>query len=537
MRIPLLSLLLLLLPTLPGQAAAERIPAVKWTPVDLAFTTSITWRFSPTDPFEVDFCADISGPGNVRLKHQGFYDGKDTWKIRFAPPAEGVWTITTRSDVLELDHRQVEVHCTVAPAGSVRGGLRIDPQHPRHFLREDGTRFFPVGYEANWLFALDMLEPGPALPTLKPFLAKLAGSGFNFVNLNLWALDTTWRAGKTEENDFGPPPLSPWEGTIDNPDFRRFNLAYWQHFDRVIAAMADHGIIASLYFKVYNKLCRWPANGSPEDDRFFRYAIARFAAYPNITWILAKEAQYEKSTRYKVERLKFIRATDPYRRLVTVHDDRLTYDRGHYDQLVDFRSPQEHEDVFAVIARQLAHRSWPIFVAESGYEHGPGGLKDKTFGRSHTPRTVIDSIWNLQLSGVYNAYYYTYTAWDVIRHQDNPPGYGYVKIFADFFRQTAYWKLEPAPSLVSAGRCLASPGEEYVVYQSEAAPFTLNIPRLPPSPSATWLHPLTGDTVDAGRLTEGRNPVSPPPSWGSVPVVLHVRSLPRPAAPTDPPRN
>ncbi|MBM3855232.1 MAG: hypothetical protein FJ399_19110, partial [Verrucomicrobia bacterium] len=69
MRIPLLSLLLLLLPTLPGQAAAERIPAVKWTPVDLAFTTSITWRFSPTDPFEVDFCADISGPGNVRLKH------------------------------------------------------------------------------------------------------------------------------------------------------------------------------------------------------------------------------------------------------------------------------------------------------------------------------------------------------------------------------------------------------------------------------------------------------------------------------------
>jgi hypothetical protein len=532
----LLSLLLLLIPAIPGQAAAGRIQAVKWTPADLEFTTSITWKFSPTDPFEVEFYADIAGPGNLRLKHQGFYDGKDTWKIRFAPPAEGVWTVTTHSDVLELDNRQVEVHCTAAPAVSARGGLRIDPTHPRHFIREDGTRLFPVGYEANWLFALDMLEPGPALPTLTPFLAKLAGSGFNFVNLNLWALDTTWRAGKTEENDFGPPALSPWEGEIGNPDFRRFNLAYWQHLDRVIAALADHGFFTNLYLKVYNKLCRWPANGSPEDERYFRYAIARYAGYPNVIWNLAKEAQYEKSTRYKVERLKYIRATDPYHRLVTVHDDRLTYDRGHYDQLVDFRSPQEHEDVFAVIARQRAHRGWPIFVAESGYEHGPGGLQDKTFGRSHTPQNVIENIWNLQMSGVYNAYYYTYTAWDVIRHQDSPPGYEYIKIFADFFNRTTYWKLQPDQSLVSAGRCLATPGEEYVAYQSEAVPFTLNIPRLPNSHAATWFHPFTGQTVDAGPLAEGKNQVSPPAAWGKAPVVLHVRAAQRPAATTRPDR-
>lgn len=41
----------------------------------------------------------------------GFYDGNDTWKIRFAPAKEGEWTITAHSDVLELDNQQVKLEC------------------------------------------------------------------------------------------------------------------------------------------------------------------------------------------------------------------------------------------------------------------------------------------------------------------------------------------------------------------------------------------------------------------------------------------
>ena len=48
----------------------------QWTPTDLEFKTSITWKFSPTDTFEIDFHAEISGPDNMRMKHPGFYDGR-----------------------------------------------------------------------------------------------------------------------------------------------------------------------------------------------------------------------------------------------------------------------------------------------------------------------------------------------------------------------------------------------------------------------------------------------------------------------------
>ena len=73
----------------------------------------------------------------------------------------------------------------------------------------------------------------------------------------------------------------------------------------------------------------WPAKGSAEDDLYFRWLIARYAAYPNVHWDLAKEANNEKGLDYKIDRLRFIRGNDPYHRLLTVHDDHATYDRRH----------------------------------------------------------------------------------------------------------------------------------------------------------------------------------------------------------------
>jgi Protein of unknown function (DUF4038)/Domain of unknown function (DUF5060)/Putative collagen-binding domain of a collagenase len=500
-----------------------KINAEQWTPVDLEFKTTITWKFSPPDPFAVDFYADIIGPNNVTMKHHGFYDGNNVWKIRFAPPAEGQWTITTRSDVLELDNQRLTVVCAPNKSDKNHGKLLVDPANPRHFIYQDGTKYFPVGYEANWLFALDMDAQGSDLPTLNPFLDKLAGFGFNWININFWAYDTNWRNGKSEEYDFGPPAMIPWEGTNEQPNFQRFHLPYWQHFDKVMKAIDARGLNACLYLKVYNKLVNGPQNNSSENDQYYRYIIARYAAFSHVIWNLAKEAQYEKSTRYKVDRLKFIRAHDPYGRLLTVHDDKLTYDLRHYDGLVDFRSSQEHKDVHATILKQIASHNWPVFMAESGYEHGPLGLKDRTFGQSHTPETVIKNIWNLQMSGVYNAYYYTYTAWDIVRYNDTPPGYTYVKHFAQFFNKTKYWLLKPQDTLVSTGRCLANPGEEYVVYQSEAVPFTADFSALPAAYSATWFQPLSGESIDAGQMKAGVNQLTPPTAWGKNPVVLHVR--------------
>jgi hypothetical protein len=437
-----------------------------------------------------------------------------------APKAEGKWSLVTKSAVKDLDGKSAEFTCVRNPNPNVHGVLRVDQAHPHHFIHEDGSRFFMQGYEYDWLWALDMDKPG--VPTVEQSLDILAKHGFNYVILNSYAHDTKWCAGKTSPDDYGPPPLYAWEGSNEQPDHSRMNLAYWQHYDRVLSALAQRGIQAHMLIKVYNKQVKWPAHGSEEEKLFFRWLVARYAAYPNIIWDFSKEAHNEKDLAYKQDWLKWLRENDPYHHLTTVHDDDKANDSGAYDELTDFRTDQGHRNFHEVILRQRARRAWPVANVESDYECGPGGVEDKTYGKAQLPNDMMDTLWEIAMAGGYIAYYYTYTAWDVVRPLDVPPGYAMMKHFGDFWRATEYWMLEPSDKLVNAGYCLANPGHEYVVFQKQPEPFTLEIGGAQSPLKAEWFNPRTGTRTPAAPLKNGTASLAPPADWGNAPLVLHV---------------
>jgi hypothetical protein len=238
--------------------------------------------------------------------------------------------------------------------------------------------------------------------------------------------------------------------------------------------------------KVYNKRVNWPAKGSAEDDLYFRWLIARYAAYANVNWDFSKEANNEKDLAYKLGRLRFLRQNDPYHRLLTVHDDRKTYDDAAYNELLDYRSDQQHSKWQATALEHRRQRNWPVVNVEFGYEHGPGGLSDATYEVVQAPEEVCRRAWEICLAGGYTAYYYTYTAWDVLRPQDTPPGYAYFRHLRDFFVGTSYWRMEPHDDLVSDGYCLAEPGREYVVFLNHFTSFSLKLDGLPAPLQSEW---------------------------------------------------
>ena len=168
---------------------------------------------------------------------------------------------------------------------------------------------------------------------------------------------------------------------------------------------------------------------------------------------------------------------------------------------------------------------------EFGYEHGLAGLSDKTYGVVQPPEEVCRRAWEVQMAGGYGAYYYTYTAWDVIRPQDTPLGYAYFKHLRDFFSGTGYWRMEPKDELVSAGYCLAEPGQEYVVFLNHAQAFSLKLEGLGTALQAEWYHPFAGQRQAAGTLTNGTAQLTPPTDWGNGPVALHVGTPPAVKAP------
>lgn len=489
----------------------------QWTPMDFSFKAA-----SPSEnPFMVSISASVKGPDGIEFTLPGFYDGDGTWKIRVAPTATGAWSLLTKSDLRVLDGQQVSFTCVANKNPLVHGVLRVDQAHPHHFVFSDGARYFLQGYEYDWLWALDMDKS--EVPTVEKSLDLLAQQGFNYVILNSYAHDTAWRKGKSSDDDFGPSLLYAWEGSNDKPDHSRMNLAYWQHYDRVMTALAERGIQAHMLMKVYNKAVKWPAHGSDEEKLFFTWLIARYAAYPNIIWDFSKEAHNEKDLAYKQGVLKFIRETDPYDHLVTVHDDDKVNDAGAYDELNDFRADQQHQKWHEVILRQRGRRAWPVINVECGYEHGPDGLEDKTYNVVQPPEEVLRRAWEIQMAGGYTAYYYTYTAWDVVRPLDVPPGYALYKHFGDFWRSTEYWMLEPSDRLVNHGWCLANPGREYVVFQNEAKSFRLEIAGAKSPLKAEWFNPHSGQRTSAGLLENGTITLTPPTDWGRVPAVLHLK--------------
>ena len=504
------------------RAAETAQPAVpRWQPHDFAFTASE----ATGNPFKVGMGATVKGPDGQTFTLPGFYDGNNTWKIRVSPTIIGDWSLVTQSDLPALNGQREAFTCVANPNLQVHGGLRVDPQHPHHFIHEDGTRYFLMGYECDWLWALDMDDP--SLPRVNPFLDKLAAHGFNYIILNSYAHDTGWREGKTGADDYGPASYYGWEGTNEQPDHSRFNLTYWQHYDRVIEALHRRGITAHILMKVYNKRVNWPGKDSAEDDLFFRWLISRYAAYPNVVWDFSKEAHNEKDLDYKLGRFRFIRKHDSYRRLVTCHDDDKANDSGAYDVLNDFRADQHHSNWRGKVLQQRQRRAWPVVNVEFGYEHGPNGMTDKTYGVVQPPEEVLRRAWEISVAGGYTAYYYTYTAWDVVRPDDTPPGYDYFKHLRSFFETTRYWELSPVDNLVSEGWCLANPGKEYVVFQNHAVPFTLQVAGASGPLEAVWYHPWTGQRVDTGSLGNGEQRLIPPTIWGTDPVALHVHAADR----------
>jgi hypothetical protein len=498
----------------------EAVEVPQWQTHDFAFKSSTKHE----NPFNVALSAEVTGPEGIHFTQLGFYDGDGTWKIRLGPNTPGRWSLRTVSSDSELNGKTVENLLCVKPKNPrLHGGLLVDPEHPHHFIREDGTRFFYSGFECDWLWAVDLATCDPKLPQTTILLDKLAAHGFNVVYMNIYAHVGFGRPD--QQPNFGPPPKYAFGGSNDNPDHSVFNLPFWQHYDRVIQALWERGIEAHIMLKVYNKRVKWPQTASLEDDLYFKYALARYAPFSNVHWDFSKESNNEKNLDYKLGRMALIRQHDPYRRLLTTHTDRKDY--TNYYGVLDYRTDQNHTNYHRTALRQRSHEQWPVVNSEYGYEQGPAGAADKTYSGANDALTVFKRAWEVYMAGAYGAYYYTYTSWDVVRVNDTPAGYAYYKHLADFFNRVGLWQLDPDDSLVDSGHCLANPGVEYVAYQPDNKTFTLKVAQAEGGLAAEWFNALTGETVKAPAIRNGDCRLTPPAAWTNGPAVLHVGTAPK----------
>jgi len=466
------------------------------------------------NPFDVEVTGEFSGPAGVRLRVPGFFDGAGTWKIRFSPTRVGRWSLRTVSAVAALNGKvEPEIECVPNRRPRIHGGLRVDPANPHHFVWEDGTRYFLMGYEADWLWALE---------DARPLVERLAALGFNHFIINIYAHDTRWSPERQNQWDYGPPPpaVFPWEGTNEKPDHARLNPAFFARYDRMMEALRESGAVAHLMLKVYNKMVSWPPAGSRDEERYFRYVAARYQAFSNVVWDFAKEAYYEKDEALQKRLIDLVRATDGYRRLTTVHDDDA-YDRNPaLNANIDFRSDQQHSHWAQSVAFDRGIKKWPVVNVEFGYERGVDDLP--TYRVKQDWQEVLRRAYLIYLAGGYGAYYYSNTAWDLIKPEPEPPGYRRFQLLQQTLSALPYWRMAPGDHLATGGPCLALEGEAYACY-AEAERLTVNLGALKKAATARWVDTWTGAAQNVEIPRGGVYALEKPKAFGAAPALLVVQ--------------
>jgi len=498
-------------------------------------------RFHPHD-FELAGRRDHANPFIVRVSasfvHEsgatvadvpGFSDGEGRWIVRFAPPAEGEWRGRTASEAPELDGVDLGPVRAAANANPlVHGRVIIDPAHPRRFAFEDGAAFIPLGFECDWLFALHQSKP----EAYREFVDLLAERGFNYLVTNLYA-----HLGFAEPTPgwiFAPPRRYLFGGTNEEPDHSRMNREFFRDFDEMMDDLHRRGMVVHLMLQVQNKHVKWPARRSPEDDLFWRYAVSRYQAYGNLVWDVGKESYYLRREfgghDYTIDRIDLIRETDATGHLVTVHDsleDSAAHDSP-ADQACDFVSDQVHLGETAAYNREAARRfrggPKPYMNIEYGYEEGVDPIE--TY-RSETTRPWQDILlWTyaIYFGGGYPCYYYTNTAWDLVKYQPEPLGWRRYRYLMDFLKARDFNALVPDNELVDRGFCLADPGREYLVFLPEGGEARIDLTALRGGVACDWMDICTGERAASATEEHGRAvPLSNPLSDPAAPCVVAVK--------------
>jgi len=521
-RLPLVALLAALTATLSAQ------PIVRpWEVVEIELETrnaSDNFYLSSLPPDGATLVrATFSGTSGEALALgqeftlDGFWDGNQTFRVRFAPPTPGTWTYHTSSADPSLHGTTGSFQCVAwNPSDTLdnptrRGFVQVrqtGARPGRLFEYADGTPFLWIG-DTWW----NWTKRGINFDSFRKLADDRADKGFTVGQL--------FFAGRG------------WgrQSSLLNPDYTKPDLDHVRHVEAMIRYANQRGLTVWIH--------PWWGGADinrtigPENiRRWWRYVVARLAAY-NVIWTLAGEYNLNNYGSLGLEFWKqlgtSVAAWDPYERLLSTHPTPPGWSGGaeapqwstgsvlHQEPWLNYHQSQvghgrwRNEMIPIVVQQDYAHTpAKPIVVTEPWYEFIEGNptAADIRFGmlsalmsgaaghsyagghvwKAHLPEAPAgrDS-WPMEM--------------EFNRDTLNYPGARSIGFIARLLKDRPWWTLEPHPELVldfPLPYCLANPGHEYLVYIRWNGTFQLDLRGS--SASETF----TRTWIDLTRLESGQ---------------------------------
>ena len=402
----------------------------------------------------------------------GFCDSADgsKFRIRFMPSEPGKY----RYSVIYRQRSYERIYngqFTAKDCGR-RGLVRVDKNYPWHFIwKGTGEHYFWNGTTTYWLMGWDD-------ETIRSNINRLSRLKINRLRV---AINGRVKNGRAWYENVFPIDkftflLNPWVAkrpkNVEKPGFdvTRFNIDYWRKIERMLRYACDRDMVISIIFYVDG---RRPGvdpfkdrMGGEDEQRYYRYGVARFAAFSNVMWDVTNEYRSFRNDPWAEKMGAFIEKCDPYDHLTSVH--------GHGDfrfqtsPWADFAMYQCWDEAggyrFMLANRRKqaeTGRIIPQVNEEYGYEdHYPtwGGNRKSPARRADNRRRLA---WGMYMAGCYQTTGERADAgtgwgsdtgggWLNGRGDDSMTmlvGYGHI---VDFFTSVRWWELNPDNSFFTA---------------------------------------------------------------------------------------
>lgn len=465
---------------------------------------------APGNPFtDASLTGTFSQSGSAKSANvEGFCDSADgsLFRIRFMPSAPGNYSYHL---TLKLGSRAETYSGTFeATDAHLRGPIRVDPQYRWHFIWEGtGEHYYFYGDTAYWL--MGWRDDRIIINNLE----RLHRLKINRVRVLIHGRANSFYSEPIVPGSNFTMFISPW--LAERPedlyrpgyDFTRFDVTYWQKIDRMLQAARDRDMVISLIFGLGDD----PVHTQPysEDERRdFRFAVARFAAFSNVTWDLGDDLDSFRDEKWAHETGSLLKQWDPYKHLATshpVHD--IHQDRA--SDWFDFTSVQDWnrtQHAYMLKQRELqvsTNRIIPQTNEEYGYEDHYPAWAPRPPGDS--TEVLRRTAWDIAMAGAYqtagetaktgtNVWPDTGGGWFNGRGDDSMTLLVTYQHLYDFFTSFSWWITEPHDELVNPGNyCLAAPGRIYAVYLPNGGSATVKLEL--GKYHAEWYSPLSGEHI------------------------------------------
>jgi len=440
------------------------------------------------DPFRtVTVRGSFGRAGEEYRSVTGFCDTQDgsTHRIHFMPVLSG-----RHEYIVQVEWPEGSASWTgsfeAVDAGR-KGLVAVDPEHPYHFMWSGS------GEHVFWNGATAYFMMGCSDTVIARSIDRLAGKQVNRIRVALnscrVASGQAWKEAVYPSEDF-TFQFGPW--LADRPeaagdpgyDVTRFDVAYWQKYERLVARAREHNMAVSVIFFIdgyrpgaypFDMTKTSEHYGLDEDEvRYYQYAAARLAAYSNVEWCITNEWHIFRPKTWVRAIGQRLSKMDPYGHLMSVHGDEEFSFRVEMwaEPWADFAVVQSWDASggydFMMENRRLQERSgrhMPQLNEEYCYEdHYPDGLKPP-FRSADSRRRIA---WEISMAGCYQSTGESAKnglgGWLNGRGDDSMTMLDLYAHMKSFFEAIPWWRLEPRPDLAQGAMCLAEPGVRYVVY-------------------------------------------------------------------------